>query len=115
MTARTRGALLLAGLVLGLTAGPAAAQGSAALNQPSAWETATTTCSKTELVVDGTATWTLADDGSAHALLVLKAGQGRTVVEQPVAGVAYAPADGKDISHVIVCVTTGDDGGIVVN
>lgn len=114
MTARTRGTLLLAGLVLGLTAGPAAAQSSAALNQPSAWETPTTTCSKTE-VADGTATWTLADDGSAYALLVLKAGQGRTVVEQPVAGVAYAAADGKDISHVIVCVATGDDGGIVIN
>lgn len=107
--------VLSAGVALVALAAPASAKVNPAANQPEFWQTDTTTCTKVELT-DGIGTWTLPvlDEGS-YALLVLKAGTANTVVEQPVAGVAYAPDNGKDISHVITCVGEGDgDGGGVI-
>ena len=104
--------VLSVGLALVAIAAPASAKVNHAANQPEFWQTDTTTCVKVELT-DGIGTWTLPvlDEGS-YALLVLKAGTENTVVEQPTAGVAYAPDNGKDISHVITCVGEDDgDGG----
>jgi hypothetical protein len=102
--------VLSAGLALAAIAGPASALTSPEQNLPEFWQTDTTTCTKVELV-DGIGSWVLpALDEGSYALLVIKAGTVSTVVDEPQAGVAYAPADGKDISHVITCVGPGGGG-----
>lgn len=110
--------VLSAGLALVAIAGPASAAVDPAANRPGFWQTDTTTCAKVE-VADGVGSWVLpALDEGSYALLVLKAGTQNTVIEQPQAGVWYAPANGKDISHVITCVGEDDgdgDGGGPVN
>jgi hypothetical protein len=105
-------AALAAGLVLAAIASPASAAVNHEANHPSYWQTDTTTCTKVEMT-GAVSTWTLPApvDGSTYALLVLKAGTVNDVFVAPVAGVAYAPASGKDISHVIVCVGADDGGG----
>lgn len=107
--------VLSAGLALVAIAAPASARANPAQNRPEYWQTDSTTCTKVELV-DGFGSWVLPPlDEGTYALLVLKAGTANTVIEQPAAGVAYAPENGKDISHVIACVGPdegdGDGGG----
>ncbi len=106
-------AAVAAGLALAAITSPASASVNHEANRPSYWQTDTTTCTKVE-VTGSLSTWTLPApvDGSSYALLVLKAGTVNDVFVAPVAGLAYAPASGKDISHVIVCVGT-DGGGVV--
>lgn len=99
--------------ILGLsTPAQAAPPEHAAMNNAAYWEAFTPeddTCTKVELP-DGVATYTLPDPGDRmlYTLLVLKAGTGsdaNTVIWYPVAGVAYDHDTGKDLSHVIYCVT----------
>ena len=113
-------AVLTGGLLMAAAlAGPASAKVNHEANQPEYWQTDTTTCTKVEMT-GAVSTWVLPSptDGTAYALLVLKAGTVNDVFDTPITGVAYAPATGKDISHVIVCIGRrrrdgGDDGGPV--
>lgn len=96
--------------VLGLAApAQAAPPEAAAQNSTAYWEAlGYGDCTKVELA-DGVSSYTLAELEFPHeyTLLVLKAGSGATanqLVEYPVAGEAYAQANGKDLSHVIYCV-----------
>lgn len=99
--------------VLGLsTPAQAAPPDHALTNSAAYWETVTPeddTCTKVELP-DGVTSFTLPalGPGMAYTLLVLKAGSGasaNTLVWDPVAGVAYTHDTGKELSHVIYCVT----------
>lgn len=101
--------------LLGLsTPAQAAPPENAASNSVAYWEALTPeddTCMKEELP-DGVSTFTLPELGpdQVYTLLVLKSGSGagaNTVVWYPVAGVAYDHDTGKDLSHVIYCVTEG--------
>lgn len=106
-------AVLAAVAVLGLsTPAQAAPPDQAAQNSAAYWEAFTPqddTCMKVELS-DGISTYTLPalGAGQIYTLLVLKAGSGaeaNTLVWFPVAGTAYGSGTGKDLSHVIYCVT----------
>ncbi|HMO10448.1 MAG TPA: hypothetical protein PKB06_02840 [Actinotalea sp.] len=107
---------LAAGLLLVLSAPAASAAGvDPSLNRPETWAVpGQTTCAKTDLP-DGVRSVTLPADGSTYALVVLKAGRVSETVSVPVAGVAYSPSNGKDVSHVIVCTVLGDPGGEVLS
>lgn len=105
-------AVIAAFAVLGLsTPAQAAPPTEAAQNSAAYWEAFTPeddTCTKVELG-EGVSTFTLPalGPGQFYTLLVLKAGSGasaNTVVENPVAGTAYAHDTGKELSHVIYCV-----------
>jgi len=106
-------AVLAAVAVLGLSA-PAQAAPPDEVTQNSAayWEAFTPeddTCTKVELP-DGVWTYTLPELGGdqMYTLLVLKAGSGsdaNTVIWYPVAGTAYGHDTGKELSHIIYCVT----------
>ncbi|WP_210479098.1 hypothetical protein [Naasia sp. SYSU D00948] len=100
------GAALVAG-----TAVPAHAAANPAQNKTSYWEAYTAyvpdTCYKVELG-DGVASFSLPDIPSRqmYSLLVLKAGTGSEIIStRPRKLTAYSPSNGKDISHVIYCVT----------
>jgi len=108
-------AAIVAFAVLGLSApAQAAPPDQVAQNSASYWEALTPeddTCTKVELP-DGVSTYTLPalSGGQIYTLLVLKAGSGaeaNTVIWYPVAGVAYDHDSGKDLSHIIYCVTEG--------
>ena len=108
-------AAIAAFAVLGLSApAQAAPSDQAATNSVAYWEALTPeddTCTKVELG-DGVTTYTLPalPAGQMYTLLVLKSGSGagaNTVVWYPVAGVAYDHDSGKELSHIIYCVTEG--------
>lgn len=99
--------------ILGLsTPAQAAPPDHAASNSAAYWEALTPeddTCTKVELGA-GIKSYTLPDPGDRmmYTLLVLKSGSGdsaNTVIWYPVAGVAYAHTSGKELSHIIYCVT----------
>lgn len=99
--------------ILGLsTPAQAAPPDHAAQNQAASWEAVTPdedTCTKVEMP-NGVSTYTLPalGAGQSYTLLVLKAGSGdsaNTLVWWPVAGTAYGHATGKNLSHIIYCVT----------
>jgi hypothetical protein len=99
--------------VLGLsTPAQAAPPDQAVTNTAAYWEMVTPeddTCTKVDLPA-GVSTYTLPalGDGLMYTLLVLKAGSGEganTVIWYPVAGVAYGHDTGKELSHIIYCVT----------
>lgn len=103
----------LVGLAVVGSAGSAAAAADPSLNKPSSWESEGVTCAKTEYP-DGVGEIVLpaAPQGYAWTQVILKAGTQNTVLPASVdPDAAYAPANGKDISHAITCLTLDDGDG----